>query len=195
MASDLERSVLAAIGRWAGGVAGTVKGAVEVAGDSGLGSPEPTAPEPRNRETHFEHSDISARGVFITGILVLAGISVITGVLYFFFAYLVHERAESSPPPLPSEEHQNPMPPEPRLQESPRQDLKAMRTREDIELNSYSWVDKTKGTVTIPIERAIQILVQRGIPPQKASPNLPLSQPQAGTRETGFQEKVEPEPR
>jgi hypothetical protein len=87
------------------------------------------------------------------------------------------------------------MPPEPRLQESPRQDLKAMRAQEDWELNHYFWMDKNKGTVAIPIERAMEILAQRGIPPQKQPPGLVLSQPQAGTRQTGFEGKVEPEPR
>jgi hypothetical protein len=81
------------------------------------------------------------------------------------------------------------------LQESPRLDLKAMRAREDWELNHYSWVDKANGKVAIPIERAMQLLVQRGIPPQKTPPNVALSVPQAGTRETGFEGKVEPEPR
>jgi hypothetical protein len=70
-----------------------------------------------------------------------------------------------------------------------------MRAHEDWELNHYSWIDKQKGSVAIPIERAIQILAQRGIAPQKAPANLQLSVPQAGTRLTGFEGKVEPEPR
>jgi hypothetical protein len=87
------------------------------------------------------------------------------------------------------------MPPEPRLQQSPSRDLKAMRAREDWQLNHYSWVDPAKGLVSIPIERAIEIVAQRGIPPQTAPANLKLSQPAAGTRLTGFEGKVEPEPR
>lgn len=123
------------------------------------------------------------------------GIWIVFGAVYLCFALLAHHRAEVSPAPLPIAEHGNPMPPQPRLQESPRQDLKAMRTREDGELSHYLWVDKSKGTVTIPIGRAIQIVAQRGIPPQPQPANLNLSQPQAGTRLTGFEDKVEPEPR
>jgi hypothetical protein len=70
-----------------------------------------------------------------------------------------------------------------------------MRAREDWTLNHYSWIDKPGGIVAIPIDRAIQIVAQRGIPPQKAPANLKLSQPQAGTRLTGFEGKTEPEPR
>ncbi len=152
------------------------------------------ATETHREETRFEPSDISGRGTLITGVAVLVGMWIAVSLLYFFFAFLVHHRAKVSPPPLPVEAHGNPLPPEPRLQESPRQDLKAMRAREDWELNHYFWVDQKKGTVAIPIERAMDILAAQGIPPQKQPPNLVLSQPQAGTRQTGFEGKVAPEP-
>lgn len=151
--------------------------------------------ELRHEEIDFERTDINARGTFITGVSVLVGMWIVVALLFFFFAYLKHERAVSSPPPLPVEAHGNPMPPEPRLQASPRLDLKAFRAREDWELNHYHWIDKAKGTVAIPIERAMEMVAARGIPPQKKPANLVLSQPQAGTRETGFEGKVEPEPR
>jgi hypothetical protein len=156
---------------------------------------ETASSEPRNQDVHFERTDWSPRGTVILIVGVLVGMWIITGVVYFYFAYLAHERKISSPPPLPIEAHGNPMPPEPRLQALPRQDLKAMRTREDWTLTHYTWVDKQKGVVQIPIDRAIQIVAQRGIPPQKAPAGQQLSQPQAGTRLTGFEGKVEPEPR
>ncbi|MBV8807382.1 MAG: hypothetical protein JO033_01800 [Acidobacteriaceae bacterium] len=151
--------------------------------------------ELRNEDVHFEPSDLDVRHTFITGASVLIGIWVVILLLYFVFTYFAHQRAISSPPPLPIEAHGNPLPPQPRLQQSPRQDLKALRAREDWELNHYFWVDKTKGRVAIPIERAMDILATGGIPPQQKPPNLVLSQPQAGTRATGFEGKVEPEPR
>ena len=146
-------------------------------------------------EIDFEPSDINGRRTFITGVSTLIGIWVVVVLVYLLFSYLAHERAITSPPPLPIEAHGNPLPPAPRLQKSPRKDLKAMRAREDWELNHYFWVDKEKGTVAIPIESAIDILAARGIPPQKQPPHLELSQPQAGTRQTGFEGKVAPEPR
>ena len=151
--------------------------------------------EPRNEEVHFERTDWSVRVTLSIIVGTLIGMWIITGVVYFWFAYLAHHRAVTSPPPLPIEAHGNPLPPEPRLQQSPRQDLKAMRIREDWTLSHYTWVDKQKGIVGIPIDRAIQIVAQRGIPTQKAPAGLVLSQPRAGTRLTGFEGKVEPEPR
>ncbi len=156
---------------------------------------ETRASETRHEETRFEHSDIDNRGTFIAVISTFIGMWIVVGLLYFLFAYFVHRRAELSPAPLPIAIHGNPLPPYPRLQSAPARDLKTFRARQDWELSHYYWIDKSKGTVAIPIERAIEILAARGIPPQKQPPNLVLSQPQAGTRETGFEGKVEPEPR
>lgn len=191
--NGFERRILKTIGRWIGGAAGAIEGTVEVIRHP----PEQIINEPelRNEEIDFEGSDIDVRHTFITAVSVLIGIWVVIALVYFLFTYLAHARAISSPPPLPIQAHGNPMPPEPRLQPSPYKDLKAMRAREDWELTHYFWVDHAKGTVAIPIERAIDMLATRGIPPQKQAANLVLSQPQAGTRETGFEGKVAPEPR
>ena len=54
--------------------------------------------------------------------------------------------------------------PEPRLQIAPREDLETLRIREEAELNSYGWVDKTAGVVRLPISRAMELLAQRGLP-------------------------------
>jgi hypothetical protein len=87
------------------------------------------------------------------------------------------------------------VPPEPRIQPSPRADLQQMRASEDGQLNSYGWVDRQKSIVRIPIDRAIAIVAAEGIRPQRAPENLKLYPPQAGTRQTGFEGKVLPEPR
>jgi hypothetical protein len=56
------------------------------------------------------------------------------------------------------------VPPAPRLQVSPGQDLKHLRQTEDAVLHTYHWVDKDAGVVGIPIERAIEILANKGLP-------------------------------
>lgn len=149
----------------------------------------------RTATIRFEPSDINTFGTFLVGIGVLAGTLIIVGLLFFYFSFLRHRKAELSPPPLPVAEHGNPLPPEPRLQTSPPQDLKALRAREDWDLHHYYWIDKSTGEIAIPIERAMEIVATRGIPPQKTPPNATLTPPQAGTRATGFEGKVEPEPR
>jgi hypothetical protein len=54
--------------------------------------------------------------------------------------------------------------PEPRLEQNERLELRDFRTREEQTLNSYGWVDEKNGVVRIPIERAMQLTAQRGLP-------------------------------
>jgi hypothetical protein len=60
-------------------------------------------------------------------------------------------------------------PPQPRLQATPPIDLRDMRAAEDQILQHYSWVDRDKGVVRLPIERAMDILAQRGLPSRPAA--------------------------
>ncbi len=55
--------------------------------------------------------------------------------------------------------------PTPRVQlDDGNQDVADLHAREDILLNNYTWVDQSKGKVRIPIERAMEIIAQRGLP-------------------------------
>jgi hypothetical protein len=54
--------------------------------------------------------------------------------------------------------------PSPRLQDDNVRDLRMMRANEDKILQGYTWVDKSSGAVRIPVERAMQVLSERGLP-------------------------------
>jgi hypothetical protein len=54
--------------------------------------------------------------------------------------------------------------PNPKLEEDERGQLNGILTNEEKILYSYGWVDEKAGTVHIPIERAMDLLVQRGLP-------------------------------
>ncbi len=55
--------------------------------------------------------------------------------------------------------------PTPRLQmDDGNQDLADMHQKEDLLLDHYTWVDKQQGVVRIPIEQAMQTIVDRGLP-------------------------------
>ena len=55
-------------------------------------------------------------------------------------------------------------PPEPRLQSDPATDLRRWRAEEDAALRSYSWADRSRGVVRIPLERAMELVLKRGLP-------------------------------
>ena len=65
--------------------------------------------------------------------------------------------------------------PTPRVQtDDGNQDVADLHEREDLLLNHYSWVDRSKGTVRIPIERAMEIIAQRGLPVASPAPVQPV---------------------
>jgi hypothetical protein len=57
-----------------------------------------------------------------------------------------------------------PLPPPPRLQTYPFDDIQAFRKEEAKILDHYAWVDQNAGVVRIPIERAIDVLADKGLP-------------------------------
>ena len=57
--------------------------------------------------------------------------------------------------------------PEPRLQIAPGQDLETMNEANRQKLGTYGWVDRTTGIARIPIERAMDIVVDQGWQEQK----------------------------
>jgi hypothetical protein len=65
--------------------------------------------------------------------------------------------------------------PAPRLQmDDGDQDLADLHEREDLLLDHYSWVDQSKGKVRIPIERAMEIVAQQGLPVAPTVQTQPL---------------------
>ena len=53
------------------------------------------------------------------------------------------------------------LPPTPRLEAVPENDFPAFHAQKARLLHEYAWVDRAHGVVRIPIERAMQVLVER----------------------------------
>jgi hypothetical protein len=119
---------------------------------------------------HHETSDASVGAVFAFGLaLIIAGV-IILFVVWLLFGYFKGREAGSGVPEFPlAVEQQNRLPPEPRLQTNPKQDLIDMRTKENATLYSYGWIDKTAGVVRIPISEAMKLTVERGLPARTAT--------------------------
>jgi hypothetical protein len=71
-------------------------------------------------------------------------------------------------------------PPEPRLEPFPLAPGQKLRAEEDAILTTYGWVDKKAGVARIPIDRAIEILAERGLPPSKPMPPAAAPMPTPG---------------
>jgi len=71
------------------------------------------------------------------------------------------DRAERPRPPL---REARVVPPQPRLQDNPSRDLESLRTDERRRLESYGWIDRERRILHIPIERAMEQVMRRGVP-------------------------------
>ena len=148
--------------------------------------------EPRDRQQNpqvsHERSDVSVYAILAFGLGLLVS-AVVISLLIWWLLNSFAARAARSDRPLPALTTRatgEPVPPEPRLQVSPSQDLREMRAAEDAILNNYSWADQQTGVVRIPIDCALQVLAERGLPvqPQTESPEGE----RRGNGETGKQE-------
>jgi hypothetical protein len=77
------------------------------------------------------------------------------------------------------------VPSAPRLQVTPREDLQRILADQQSKLETYGWEDRQAGTVRIPIERAMDLLVQKGLPvatPGPSGPSRDNSPGYAGSR-------------
>ena len=81
------------------------------------------------------------------------------------------QRVEREPPKYPLAVGESPrVPPEPRLQRFPREDIMKLRIGEEAALHQYGWVDRNAGIVRIPIDEAMKLTLERGLPARPQDP-------------------------
>jgi hypothetical protein len=83
--------------------------------------------------------------------------------------------------------------PNPRLQESPPVELVEVTREERTRVSSYGWVDKKAGIARIPVDRAMDILAQKGLPKVAAKPGTPGAPPNTSIPPAGKREEAGPE--
>jgi hypothetical protein len=96
--------------------------------------------------------------------LVLFGVLASALVFHFFV-----QHTPMGPPASPFEGVRT-MPPDLRLQTAAPLDLKQYRADQEKILGGYGWVDPKAGVVRIPVERAMDLLLQKGYPVRSSSP-------------------------
>jgi hypothetical protein len=124
----------------------------------------------------YERQDLQPSGILYFLLTIVVGIVICVVVLKGLFGILDRREKAAQPPvnPLVTNvpedtrhiAHGYPQStfPNPKLEEDERGQLNGIRLTEDQTLDSYGWVDEKAGTVRIPIERAMDLLVQRGLP-------------------------------
>ena len=137
------------------------------------------------RGAGYEHTDASVRIVVKFLLWLAAAATLIHFGLALLFNLFVEQRVERGEPrfPLAVNEEQR-LPPEPRLQRFPREDILNFRLREEAILQNYGWLDKSAGTVHIPIQDAMRLTLERKLlasrPQKNEEPGLMPSDASAG---------------
>jgi len=110
----------------------------------------------------YETRDANVRGVF-TFLVILSLVLIFTALLCWgMFKYF--SAAQASRVPASPFAGARQLPAGPQLQVNPREDLKRYRAEQEHALESYSWENKEDGTVRVPIERAMEMLLKQGLP-------------------------------
>lgn len=110
----------------------------------------------------------TAGGIAITLLSVVA-------MWVMFKGFVKFDDRQAPPPPPMSEAMRQTAPPEPRLQAAPAEDLTAMRREEARLLEHAGWIDRARGTVRVPIDVAIDVLAERGLPKVTTPPLAELA--------------------
>jgi hypothetical protein len=115
-----------------------------------------------------ELSDLSPRAIAMFGIALAATVIICLILAAWIFGFFAARETKLDLPPSPLAKPAAPA--GPHLQVFAPKELAEMRAAEEKILTSYDWVDRQAGTVRIPIERAMQLLVERGLatPPKES---------------------------
>jgi hypothetical protein len=121
-------------------------------------------PAPSDVAAGHEVSDVSIRGLIIFLVGLLASLAAVVFAISWMFSFLSMRAQRSDSPPPPLAPLRTKGPPEPRLQETPALEMRKMREAEEAALTNTRWIDKQQGIVQIPIDRAMELIGQRGLP-------------------------------
>jgi hypothetical protein len=86
----------------------------------------------------------------VIGFFVFVAVSLVG--LRAYYAWDVHGPVVTPPRPFAP----------PRLQADPVDDLRRFETEQHGQLRGYAWVDRDRGLIRIPIERAMDLIAARG---------------------------------
>lgn len=145
-------------------------------------------PEPQLTD-RYERKDVDGRYVIrFFGVFFLALALCIAGLIWLFDLFKVVYN------PIGQFYDPSQIPPPPRLQVRPEKDMEMLRLREDRILSTYGWSDEAAGVARIPIDRAMNLLLKRGLPVRRGG-EVPTAPPYAGAPTTPTGQSSLPPPR
>jgi hypothetical protein len=161
-----------------------------------------------NEPNHANHGDYERRDVSVAGIAYfLIGLAAFLLISHFVVTVLysvLEKRSQAEQKPISPLVNNAPVDtrklptdyreylkqnfPAPQLETDERTQLNSIITAQEEKLNTYDYIDQKAGTVRIPIDRAMDLIAQRGLPVRSeiasASTKIPTGMPAAAKAET-----------
>jgi hypothetical protein len=139
-----------------------------------------------DEDVDFEREDLGAKPILIFLLALTLGCVLVAVVLKGMYSYLDayenhHQPVENPLVPETTADTRIIEPgditkfPQPRLETNEPMEINDFRLQEDKTLYSYGWVDQQGGVVRIPIDRAMELLAQRGLPTRPQTGVAPSS--------------------
>jgi len=126
-------------------------------------------------DEEFEREDLGAKPIIVFLIALIVGCVVVALLLKGMYSFLDKRETQHQPAQSPlaqqtTTDTRTVEPgdvtkfPQPRLETHETAEIDSFRLKEAQTLHSYGWVDEQAGVVRIPIDRAMELLAQRGLP-------------------------------
>jgi hypothetical protein len=142
-------------------------------------------------EEEFEREDLGAKPIIVFLIALIIGCVLVAILLKGMYSFLDKRETQRQPAQSPLVEQTTTDTrtvepgditkfPQPRLETHETVEINAFRLQEAQTLNSYGWVDQQAGVVRIPIDRAMELVVERGLPTQPPAGVVPSSDVNTG---------------
>lgn len=121
---------------------------------------------PAASTANYEKDDAKVKPILVfTVLLVIANVATFYAMRWANDAYMRGESEKdrtTHPLATPNQE-----PPAPRLQAQPTAELVIFKAEQLNETTSYQWIDRSTGVVRLPIDRAMDVMSERGLPHRK----------------------------
>jgi hypothetical protein len=114
--------------------------------------------------TFIESDGVSYRGIVVFVVILAVTTFICQGIVVGMFKYFDKQAAATGPARATMSAPAGTMPPPPNLLTNESGNLSNFREHEAEVLETYAWQDKNAGVVRLPIDRAKEILLERGFP-------------------------------
>jgi hypothetical protein len=124
---------------------------------------------PHDRGPGYERRDANVAGLIQFAFwMAMVLLVTLVGMRFTFKYFQKTQPLGATTSPMVSETERT-LPPSPRLQIQPHVELSDYCAAQQQSVNGYSWIDQQAGLVHIPVDRAMDLILERGLPTRPAS--------------------------